>query len=115
MAGSIKHVTAEDGSFTFDLIDNMGDAYEACAELFHEVERLQDPEYEAHAEFLEERVGRLSAEVDRLQWCVAGKRQEVERLRAVTSAFVAAFNQRFKPTGIEDEFEALCQVLGGGE
>ena len=34
MAGSRSHVTASDGSFTFDLIDHLGDAYEACEELF---------------------------------------------------------------------------------
>ena len=41
MAGSIRHVTDKDGEFTFDLIDNMGDAYEACEELFDEVKRLR--------------------------------------------------------------------------
>jgi hypothetical protein len=42
--------------------------------------------------------------------------REVERLRAAASAFVTAFEQRFKPTGIEDEFTALRRALkGGGE
>jgi len=29
MAGSYDHICADGGSFTMDLIDNMGDAYEA--------------------------------------------------------------------------------------
>jgi hypothetical protein len=34
MAGSLNHMIAEDGSFDFDLIENMGDAHEACEECF---------------------------------------------------------------------------------
>ena len=34
MAGSYRHCVAEDGSFTFDTIENMGDAHEACVEMF---------------------------------------------------------------------------------
>lgn len=41
MAGSRSHVTADDGSFTFNLIDNLGDAYEACKELFDLVNRYE--------------------------------------------------------------------------
>jgi hypothetical protein len=33
MAGSYNHCTTDDGSFTFDLIDNLGDAHEACEEM----------------------------------------------------------------------------------
>ena len=32
MAGSLNHIVAEDGSFSFDLIENLGDAYEALEE-----------------------------------------------------------------------------------
>lgn len=32
MAGSLNHVTAEDGSFRMDLIENGGDAHEALEE-----------------------------------------------------------------------------------
>ena len=34
MAGSYNHCVAADGSFTFDLIDDLGDAYEACEDMF---------------------------------------------------------------------------------
>jgi hypothetical protein len=34
MAGSLNHMIAEDGSFDFDLIENLGDAHEACEECF---------------------------------------------------------------------------------
>jgi len=34
MAGSYKHCVSEDGSFRFDLIENMGDAHEACEDMF---------------------------------------------------------------------------------
>jgi hypothetical protein len=34
MAGSLSHIVAEDGSFRFDLLDNMGDCYEALEECF---------------------------------------------------------------------------------
>lgn len=34
MAGSYKHCKSESGSFRFDLIENMGDAHEACHQMF---------------------------------------------------------------------------------
>lgn len=35
MAGSYGHCERDDGSFYFDLIENMGDAHEACDDMFH--------------------------------------------------------------------------------
>lgn len=32
MAGSLNHIIADDGTFTMDLIDNLGDAQEALEE-----------------------------------------------------------------------------------
>lgn len=40
MAGSLNHIVDNDGQFTIDLIDDMGDAYEALEECFHIVHRL---------------------------------------------------------------------------
>lgn len=34
MAGSLKHIIDTDGTFTMDLIDNLGDAYEALEECY---------------------------------------------------------------------------------
>ncbi len=34
MAGSYNHLVAEDGSFSMELIENMGDAHEALEECF---------------------------------------------------------------------------------
>jgi len=34
MAGSFTHCLKVDGGFTFDLIENMGDAHEACHDMF---------------------------------------------------------------------------------
>ena len=34
MAGSYRHCLGDDGSFGFDLIENLGDAHEACEEMF---------------------------------------------------------------------------------
>ena len=34
MAGSFRHLVAEDGSFTMDLIENLGDANEALEECY---------------------------------------------------------------------------------
>jgi hypothetical protein len=34
MAGSFSHIIADDGRFTMDLIENLGDAYEALEECF---------------------------------------------------------------------------------
>ena len=33
MAGSYGHCCNDDGSFRFDLIENMGDAHEACEQM----------------------------------------------------------------------------------
>ena len=41
MAGSYHHLRdADSGLFRFDLIDNMRDAYEACAQCFYLIETL---------------------------------------------------------------------------
>lgn len=42
MAGSYRHLVGRDGKFTFDLIDNLGDAYEACEECFDIIEDACD-------------------------------------------------------------------------
>ena len=42
MAGSLNHIIAPDGGFCFDLIENLGDAYEACEECFDVIARLCD-------------------------------------------------------------------------
>ncbi len=47
MAGSYKHLVAEDGTFTFDLIENMGDAYEACEECFDKITAIREQLREA--------------------------------------------------------------------
>lgn len=41
MAGSYKHCCNDDGSFRFDLIENMGDAHETCEEMHGMIRRLQ--------------------------------------------------------------------------
>jgi hypothetical protein len=41
MAGSYKHLKAEDGTFCFDLIENMGDAHEACEDCFKRIATLE--------------------------------------------------------------------------
>lgn len=46
MAGSYAHCRAEDGSFRFELIENLGDAYEACEEMFWMIEVLAADEAE---------------------------------------------------------------------
>lgn len=40
MAGSYAHLVAEDGAFQFDLIENLGDAHEACEECFDIIHTL---------------------------------------------------------------------------
>ena len=40
MAGSYKHLIDKSGNFTFDLIDNMGDAHEACEECYYLIRKL---------------------------------------------------------------------------
>lgn len=34
MAGSLNHMVDKDGSFRFDMIENMRDSYQACEECF---------------------------------------------------------------------------------
>jgi hypothetical protein len=40
MAGSYGHIRGEDGKFTMDGIENIGDAHEALEECFHMIEFL---------------------------------------------------------------------------
>lgn len=42
MAGSLAHLVDENGAFTFDGIDNLGDAWEACEECFDIIAFLAD-------------------------------------------------------------------------
>ena len=41
MAGRIDHLSDEDGKFTMDLIENMGDAHEALEECYTVINKLQ--------------------------------------------------------------------------
>ena len=41
MAGSLSHITDENGQFTFDRVDNMGDAWETCEECFNDIKKLE--------------------------------------------------------------------------
>lgn len=49
MAGSYQHCRKEDGGFDFDLIENMGDAHEACEEMFWMIHVLTNGDPEAAA------------------------------------------------------------------
>lgn len=40
MAGSLNHVVADDGTFTMDYIENLGDAHEALHECFEIIREL---------------------------------------------------------------------------
>ena len=40
MAGSLAHITDDDGSFTMDLIENLGDAHEALEECFNIIQHI---------------------------------------------------------------------------
>lgn len=40
MAGSWDHLRNEVGAFTFERIDHLGDAEEACEQMFHMIDRL---------------------------------------------------------------------------
>jgi hypothetical protein len=76
-------------------ITDHGVGHEALSRIKTEIERLRAESAYNYAEA--EKVPRLVDENDRLQ--------------AAGTAFVSAFNQRFKPVGIEEEFDALCQAL----
>ena len=40
MAGSLNHIVDENGDFTMDFIDHLGDAHEALEECFHIIAAL---------------------------------------------------------------------------
>jgi hypothetical protein len=40
MAGSLNHIVANNGGFSMDLIENLGDAHEALEECFHIIREL---------------------------------------------------------------------------
>lgn len=42
MAGSWSHCCEDDSSFRFDLIENMGDAYEACEQMHFMIAHMRD-------------------------------------------------------------------------
>jgi hypothetical protein len=52
MAGSYQHCRSETGSFTFELIENLGDAHEACEMMYWMIDFLaqSDPSRITQAE-----------------------------------------------------------------
>lgn len=46
MAGSYQHCLADGGLFTFNLIENMGDAHEACEHMFWLIQMLANGDQE---------------------------------------------------------------------
>ena len=42
MAGSLNHIVDDDGHFTMDSIENLGDAWEALEECFHIILELTE-------------------------------------------------------------------------
>jgi len=42
MAGSYQHCMDDNAGFSFDLIENMGDAHEACEHMFYMIAYLAD-------------------------------------------------------------------------
>ncbi len=40
MAGSYQHCLGDEGTFTFDLIENLGDAHEACEMMVYMIDIL---------------------------------------------------------------------------
>ncbi len=46
MAGSLNHIVDDDGSFTMDLIENLGDAHEALEECFYIIYLLSGGDHE---------------------------------------------------------------------
>jgi DNA-binding FadR family transcriptional regulator len=46
MAGSLGHLVTDDGGFSFALIENLGDAHEACEECYDIIAVLVDGDLE---------------------------------------------------------------------
>jgi len=61
MAGSLDHITNENGEFTMDLIENMGDAYEALEDCFEKIKALREQLHLCNVDQLS-----TEAEVERL-------------------------------------------------
>jgi chromosome segregation ATPase len=85
------------------------------------IKRIQEVEAPLQARIteLEAEVERLRAQFERCQAFAKVERAEVERLRArITELeeglrrYLAAFDERFKPMGMEDEYAALRALLG---
>lgn len=53
MAGSLSHIINEDGTFTMDLIENLGDAHEALEECFVLIYELSDGDMDKISEACE--------------------------------------------------------------
>ena len=84
MAGSYKHCVADDGSFWFDLIENMGDAHEACEDMFNIIKAAN------------KRVARMKA-----------ARRELTEARAEIARLKAAIEQ-------VRELAASAELIDGG-
>lgn len=70
MAGSYKHCeNGETGRFTFELIENLGDAYEACHEMFFIIRWLTEGDQSLIDEALEDYGRCLRGEQEWPDWC----------------------------------------------
>ena len=49
MAGSYNHLVGVNGEFTFEYIENLGDAHEACEDCFQLIKQLKTTITKQHA------------------------------------------------------------------
>ena len=68
MAGSYGHLRSDRGKFRFYLIDNMGDAHEACEHCFLMIESLTGGDEEKIAEAVEHAYELLRRGADDDRW-----------------------------------------------
>ena len=68
MAGSLNHMITPNGEFSFELIENMGDAYEACHEMFGLVRHLTGNDQERIDAALDEYYQRCRGEKSWEEW-----------------------------------------------
>jgi hypothetical protein len=100
MAGSYNHCRGRGGKFTFDTIENMRDAYQACEEMYAISRHFEITHPEEFARFMEEQ---------------SYPNPKPSNDAAVLAALQVVFQGEFNAQRLERFREAVLLIVGDNE
>lgn len=112
MSGSFKHCAGEDGSFRFDLIENMRDARGACEEMFFMIWWLADRDPQRVEAALDAYYRSVNSDYDEVKAKLG--RQTFRPPSGESDAIRFAFLRKVLPLGANEATTAQMERLADG-